>query len=260
MRIRYIDPVSDSSQTEALAAHIKSCIAPGTSIEIVTLPEPGRPYDNLEYDAFGAFTAKDIVHLTHDAQQNGFDGVVIGCFYDPYLHEAREVSGSAIVTAPCLATTQLAVNVASEVGLVLGRRKHWGPVKRLLHEYSAFHAVSSVSYTDQSVTDIATNKETAFESLHGICSSAIEKDNAEAIILACTMYYGIASQLSGALGIPVIDPVAASIKHAEWLCNAGGQGGIKPSRIGTHEPPPESELDRLFDNQPVPIGQKTLVE
>jgi len=39
--------------------------------------------------------------------KEGFDALVIGCFYDTALHDAREVSGDMVVVAPVILLLKL---------------------------------------------------------------------------------------------------------------------------------------------------------
>src|SRR5574341_1840034 len=96
MRILWINPVG----TEVFDADTKKLLAEArrqdTLVAVVSL-EGNRPR-HLEYHAYEAMVVADIVRLAYQAAGQ-YDAIVIGCFYDIGLREAREVSQRAIVTA-----------------------------------------------------------------------------------------------------------------------------------------------------------------
>ena len=88
---------------------------------------------------------------------------------------------------------------------------------------------------------------------------AIDTDHADAIVLGCTGMFGMAERLAVALGgdIPVIDPILAAFKMAEFLGGLRRQFGWTPSRAWSCAPPPEAELAGfgIFSAAP-PIGNR----
>ena len=59
---------------------------------------------------------------------------------------------------------------------------------------------------------------------------AIEKDNAEAIVLGCAGMADLMAQLSQEFGLPVIDGVSAGVTFAEALVN----NGMRTSKKGAY--------------------------
>ena len=68
----------------------------------------------------------DILHLVREAERQGFDAAVIGCFYDVGLQAAREVAERMAVVAPCEAATRIAATLGDRFSIIVGRRK-WIP-------------------------------------------------------------------------------------------------------------------------------------
>ena len=82
----------------------------------VTSLKPGDgAFTHIEYRSYEAVVSAGIVRAARAAAAAGFDALAIGCFYDTALHEAREVSGDLIVTAPCAAALEIARR-ASRIG------------------------------------------------------------------------------------------------------------------------------------------------
>lgn len=71
---------------------------------------------------------------------------------------------------------------------------------------------------------------------------AIEEEKAEALILGCTVNFGMFEDVQKELGVTVIDPICAALKMAEHLAGLKKRFGWAPIPIGSCEPPPEAEL------------------
>ena len=86
---------------------------------------------------------------------------------------------------------------------------------------------------------------------------AVEEDKAEALILGCTCSFGMHETLQRELGVPVIDPIIASFKMAEFLGGLQNSLGLTPSNKWSSAPPPEAEIEQfgIFSGG-APIGNK----
>ena len=124
MHILWINPVGTEVFDADTLRILNAAKLDGTQVDVVSLPAD-RP-KHLEYHAYEALVVADIVRLTRKAADR-CDAVVIGCFYDVGLREAREVSGRAIVTAPCQSATAIASNLGSTFSVLVGRRRHCPP-------------------------------------------------------------------------------------------------------------------------------------
>ena len=91
MRILYIDPVGADAFEHEMYDALLAVKGPDTSLDLVALPV-GRPR-HLEYHSYEAIIIPDITHIVMQEAPH-YDGIVIGCFYDVGLREAREVSGT----------------------------------------------------------------------------------------------------------------------------------------------------------------------
>jgi len=118
MRILWINPAG----TEIFDADTRRILIlarrADTELDVVSLPA-GRPQHLDLRHAYEELVVADIVDLTYKASKT-HDAVVIGCFYDVGLREAREVSGRAIVTAPCQSATAIASNLGNRFSAIGG--------------------------------------------------------------------------------------------------------------------------------------------
>ena len=70
--------------------------------------------------------------------------------------------------------------------------------------------------------------------LRELCTSVVEEDGADAIILGGAPLAGLARSIAGEIPVPVVDGVSSAVKHAETLVE------LKPgsARTGSFAPPP----------------------
>jgi allantoin racemase len=254
MRILYINPVGTDIYDEAMYDVLARARRPDTEVDLVSVPST-RP-DHLEYHSYEASVVADIVRITHHAAKE-YDGIIIGCFYDVGLREAREVSGKAIVTAPCQSATAIASNLGNTFSVLVGRRKWIPKMKENIYLYGHEHRLASMRPLGLGVSDFQIDHALTCDRLLTEGRGAVEQDGAEVLILGCTVEFGFHEEMQAKLGVPVIDAVISPLKYAEFLAEAAKRFGWYPSRMWGSEAPPQSELAawRVFEDAP-PIGTR----
>ncbi len=253
MRILWINPVGTDVFNADIHTILNAAKHSQTKVDAVSLPS-NRP-NHLEYHAYEGLVVADIIRLTHQAAGK-YDAVVIGCFYDSGLREAREVSGRAIVTAPCQSATAIASNLGNTFSVLVGRRKWIPKMSENVRLYGHGHAMVSMRPLELGVHDFQVDHDLTCDRLLSEGRKAIREDGAEVLILGCTAEYGFNKIMQAELGVPVIDAVTAPFKYAEFLAEMAGRFGWYPSRMWGNEAPPQEELEDwgLFD-EPAPTGR-----
>lgn len=260
-RILWVNPINTPDYDQAIGEFIDSIRAPGTAVEVVSF-NAEAPINNLEYRSFEALVTADLLKTGRYASEQGFDAMIIGCFYDPALEHVREISGQTVVVAPCQASIQLAANLANNFSVIIGQEK-W---RAQMHERISFYGYGSRLASMQSI-DIAVEnlqKDCAYttEKIIEAGRRAVEEDKAEALILGCTCTFGMYRQVQEELGVPVIDPIIAAFKAAEFIGNARRHFDWTPSRAWSSAAPSE-EMFRtfnLFDNVADVVGNRFLLQ
>lgn len=249
MRILWIDPVGTDVFSGDMHRILKQARRPETHVDVVSLSDK-RP-KHLEYHAYEGLVVADIIRLTFQGADR-YEAIVIGCFYDVGLREAREVSGRAVVTAPCQAATAIASNLGNTFSVLVGRRKWIPKMSENVRLYGHGHAMVSMRPLELGVHDFQVDHDLTCDRLLTEGRNAIQEDGAEVLILGCTAEYGFNLVMQEELGVPVIDAVTAPFKYAEFLAELAGRFGWYPSRKWGSEAPPEEELDNwaLFDEPP----------
>jgi allantoin racemase len=254
MRILWIDPIGTDVFTADMLKILEAAKGDGVQVDAVSLPAD-RP-QHLEYHAYEGLIIADIIRITHEAGAE-YDAIIIGCFYDVGLREAREVSGRAVVTAPCQSATAIASNLGNTFSVLVGRRKWMPKMSENVRLYGHGHRMVSMRPLELGVHDFQVDHDLTCHRLLNEGRKAVQEDGAEVLILGCTAEYGFNREMQTELGVPVIDAVTAPFKYAEFLAQLAERFGWYPSRAWGSEAPPQEELEAwgLFD-QSAPFGTR----
>ena len=127
-------------------------------------------------------------------------------------------------------------------------------------KYGFSDRLSSFRSLEMRVNDFQENHERTESAMISQVEKAISEDQAEGIVLGCTMEYGFFEKLQSRFHLPVIDPVIAALKHCEQLAWLNKQLGWSPSRLWSCEAPTEAEIKRLkLFQSPPEFGAKDLI-
>ena len=247
MKILWINPVGTDDFDQSIGKILKEVARSDTEIDVVSLPED-RP-KHLEYHAYEGLVVGDTINITY-SMSDKYDGIVIGCFYDVGLREAREVSRRAVVTAPCQASLVFASHLGNTFSVLVGRRKWIPKMKENIHLYGYGSMLASMRSLELGVYDFQADTERTARTLMEEGRKAVEEDSAEVLILGCTIEFGFHEKMQEELKVPVIEAVPAPFKLAELLAETAGKFGWYPGRKWGSESPPQKEVDSmgLFKN------------
>ena len=244
-KIMYHSPVGTADYDPVFADMARAHKLPGTEVHVTCLPDTDGRFTHIEYRAYETIVSRGIVRAARAAAREGFDAFVIGCFYDTALHDAREISGEMAVTAPCVASCEIAASLANRFGVIVGRRKWVAQMADTVRAHGYGAHLSGFRHVDLGVNDFQRDHAETERRLVAAGRQAVEEDYAEALILGCTLEVGFYREVERALGVPVIDPSIAALKRAEYAALLKRQCGWTPSRKWSCEPPPEEEIARF---------------
>ena len=161
-----------------------------------------------------ALAAPEIVNIAVDAQNAGFDAVVLYCFSDPAIDACREALRIPVIggaQAACLS----ALNVCRSFGVMLADELRLPEKKRFLRTLGVDPScIAQIAAADMRGLDPWQNRELALARL-AECGQQMVAEGAEAIVLGCLSFLGLAQPLAEMLGVPVIDPAVAAVCTAE---------------------------------------------
>lgn len=204
MRLLFINPNSTEAMTETIAEAAIRAAPPG--VEIVARTNAAGP-PAIQGPADGAAAVPGLL-AEIDRAGDGFDAIVIACFDDTGLAEAR-----ARAPCPVLGIGQAAYLAA----LLIGRR--FSVVTTLavsvpvleenLAAYGLAGACARVRASGVPVLEV----ERAVAVIAAEAERAAAEDGVDAIVLGCAGMAGLTQALAG-LPVPAIDGVAAAARLA----------------------------------------------
>ena len=249
IKVMYLNPIGNPDYDQVFADMAKDYKYPATAVDVTSMNPASVPpkMNNLEYRTYEALIVRDTVEAARYAANNGYDALVIGCFYDPALEDAREISGTTAVVAPCQAACEVALNLANNFSVIIGKTKWEDQMRQAVYNYGYKDKLASFQAVGMRVEDFHKDPAETKTLLEAAAVEAVELHKAESIILGCTLEVGFFKVLQESLGnifagnIPVIDCSIAALKAGENAALAKHLGW-NPSRMWGMEPPPESEL------------------
>ncbi|MBW2129382.1 MAG: hydantoin racemase [Deltaproteobacteria bacterium] len=211
-------------------------------VEIKTVSLSRGPL-HLEYRFYEALVLPDVLHWIKRADQEGYDGAVVGCYYDVGLLEGREIAERLVMTGPAEASMHIGATLGHSFSIILGRRKWIPRMLEVVHRYGFTTKLCSLKAIDFGAPDLQSDPEETQRRFKEAALEAIERDGAEVILLGCTMGFGFYRALQADLGVPVIDPLLAPLKYLELLMDLKARFKWGPSRIGLYQPPQKEEIE-----------------
>ena len=206
-RILVINPNS----TQEVTDHMSLALAPlrlagGPRIDCVTLSE-GPP--GIETQVHGDSV---ILPLCRLIETEAADAYVIGCFSDPGLFSAREVTdrpvyGIGQASYLAAAATGERFGVISILDRSIPRHLRYVRMLGLDARLAGDRAIGL------GVTELGSETVTA-RRLREVGTTLIEQDGADCLILGCAGMARYRAALAADLGVPVIDPTQAAVTLA----------------------------------------------
>ncbi|MGN0718638.1 MAG: aspartate/glutamate racemase family protein [Anaerovoracaceae bacterium] len=238
IKIAYLDPVPEDAGISVFLDELRRYAAPDTDVSYHTLKTGA---DNYEYEVYEACMVPYILKKVKELEEEGYDGVILGCFYDPALEAARELCENMVVTGAAQGAVTLAALLSKRFSLMIPRDKNYTHMKEMVEKNGMLHKLASIRVLNIRVLDLQ-DSDVTDRRMEEEMEAAIREDHAEAMVLACTMEVGKYRQLQEQFGIPVIDPAVAGLKLTEYLIRCRKDCGWYTSKLGTYETPPEEEL------------------
>jgi allantoin racemase len=238
-RILYINPVGTKVMDAAMLRELRAAAAKGTEVDLVSLE---RGPEHVEYHYYESLVLADVLHKVKEAENDGYDAAVLGCFYDLGLQESRELSEHMVITAPAESAMLLACSLGYRFSIIVGRRKWIPQMHDTAVRYGLKDRLASFRAVNMGVLDFQKDHAKTSRAQIEEGRKAVELDGAEVIILGCTAEFGFWRKLQKELGVPVLDPIITPLKYAEHLVTLRDLYGWSHSKAGSYESPPLREI------------------
>ena len=243
MRILVVNSNTTDGMTDDIGEAARRYARPDTEI-VITQPEWGpRSIEGNYEESVAALATVETVK----EQAPEFDGVVIGCYGDPGLFAAREISPVPVV-GTAEASMLMACPVAHRFSVVTVLPR----VKPLIEDVVRMHGLesrlASIQTTRLTVLDCERDPRAAEREMIKAARVAIDEDGAEAICLGCAGLGPLDKAVQEAVGVPVFDGVSSAVKLIEGLVDYG----VNTSRVAAFkEPEPKEYLNYSKGDVPV---------
>ncbi len=241
----FVDRAENAAYFARLQAHLDKLAAPGTTIELKGISPPDRDFGRLtEFRC-----SIQVVENALAAEQEGFDGFVVGHFQDPGLYEARSALGIPVVGTG-EATLHFAAQLGRRIGLV-----SIDPVFEVFHleqadRYGLGARIAGIVGLGAVPTDfeaVFSGDQAAYQRMKAAfeaCALPLVHRGADVIVPAGVLP-GLLMARERGLTVghaPVVDCAAAALKSAEmWVALHKAQG-LGPSRGPSFARAPERAI------------------
>lgn len=218
MKIVVINPNSDEEFTRLIGESARGAASPGG--EIIALSVADGP-KFIETHKDGALCAPGMMRIVEE--QSDADGFVIACTCDPNLDVLREMTDKPVVGAG-ESSMIMALPLGALFSVIQVTEGSVQAKKELVRGYGLQDRCASVRAVREK------GEEPLEERLLEAAKLARDLDGAEVITLGCACLAGLDKRLQEALGIPVVDGIAAGVRLIEALAG----GGAFTSRRGKY--------------------------
>lgn len=234
-RITVVNPNTTAELTATITAAAQAVAGAGVSVTGVNPTVGVAGVESHAEEAIGAVGVLEQIR----AHQVDTDAFVIACFGDTGVAAAREVATCPVV-GMTEAALQTACLVAHRFTVITLPPRTVAHSERVIRDLGLAHR-ATVRALDVAVADLADGSTHLLDGFATAARSAIDSDNAEAVVLGCAGLAELVDPLTERLGVPVIDGVAAGIGIATGLVAMG----LTTSRANTFAMLPELPLFRL---------------
>lgn len=225
MKILYIVP-GIMSQTdlgtdelERRKGILQSHAQKGTIVDIADIDSGPKSIESA-YEEY--LSIPGTVKKAVQAEEEGYDGVILGCFGDPGLDALREM-----VNIPVVGPGETAMHVAAMLGhsfsIVTVLDSVVPSLVRLARVVGLDQKMASVRAVNIPVLKLGQNIGLTTSRMMEESQKAISEDRADVIILGCMSmaFMDVAHTMQKSLGIPVVNPAFSSLTVLEGLVSSG---------------------------------------
>ena len=226
MRILYVIP-GPMSRTELGPAEVtrrgevlRSWAAPGTAVEIRDVASgPASIESAYEEHLTVPATAEAML----EAERDGFDAGLLGCFGDPGADALRELLQRMPVVAPGEAAFHVAAMLGERFGIVTVASSVVRPLRQLVARTGLSERLAGLAVVETPVLELGRDPARTFERMAAAGRELVEQRGADTLVLGCMSmaFLDVSAQLESELAVPVVNPARSALKVAEALVGSG---------------------------------------
>lgn len=223
MKVLYVVPgimskVMGVQECERRQSILRSWAFPGTQADLIDIEEGPSSIESL-YEEFLA--VPQTVERIIEAEKNGYDAVILGCYGDPGMDAARELVNIPVI-GPGEASFLIGAMLGNSFSIVTVMDSIVGPLKKQVKLAGVESKLASVRAAKIPVLELAKDKDASLKKILDVAGKCIEDDGADVILLGCMSmaFLGVSDEMQKALNVPVVNPAKVGLKLAESLVGA----------------------------------------
>lgn len=241
-KINFINPFGTSDYDELIRETLNPYAKPDTDLVITHLKDCPA---NIDFYWYKHLVENEIFKSVIEAENQGFDAVIIGCCYDPGVRTSRELVDIPVI-GPMEASLQMASYFGHSSMTVTDHFKAVPYIKDLIRMYGYENHCRDVECINWFVTEMIKDPLATARDAYNLSKKALNEKNVESIILGCTIIsasleYAILEGKREYTDIPILNPNTMSLKVAESLADLHKMGRYNISRSGYYAKPQNHE-------------------
>ena len=207
LKILVVDPIVKSESTEDVDKSYSTLKVEGVYLDFESLRQ--GPYF-IETEENERSAVPDLLRVIKEGEEKGYDGIVINCFGNPGLEEARKLVRTPVIGAGEASFLKIK-ELEKRFSVLTTVEEAVRRVKRNARKCDVERFLVSVRPLGMHVLELSQKKRLR-KALVIEGKKAVQEDHAEVVVLGCTGMAGNADWLSKKLGVPVIDPAKAAFE------------------------------------------------
>jgi allantoin racemase len=221
VKILYIVPGTMSKtslgneELERRRKMLQSLAQRDTEVHITDI-EQGPPSIESAWEEY--LSVPETVKKAVQAEKDGYDGLILGCFGDPGLDALREMLTVPVV-GPGGASLHIASMLTDRFSVVTVMESVVPSLEKLARISGMDRKLASVRWVNIPVLELRNDAARTTARIIEQGQRAVTEDRAGAVVLGCMSmaFMGISGKVQEALSIPVVNPAWVSLKILEGL-------------------------------------------
>lgn len=233
MRLRVICPITDLNFEVESKKEVAKYASPGVEIDAKRIP---YGTESIECSLDEALSQPGIIKLGLDSAAEGYDGLMVSCMGDPGVDALRELLDIPVV-GPCRTTMLYCADISRRFSVITVTDGVAPIIEKIARDVGVGEKLVSCKAVNIPVLELV-DIDRLIDALADLAFEAVEKYDAESIMLGCTGMVGVDDKLMARLkerghDVPVLYPVSIGIKFLETQVALG----IKQARLSYPTPP-----------------------
>ena len=237
MKLLALNPFGTDAYDEAVRSVLERASRPDTEV-LVTHLVKGPEF--FRYSYFQSLATVDIIEHVIQAEKRGYQGVYVGCSFEPGVKEAREVVDIPVVGGAAPAV-HLARQLGQRFGFITDTELAAVNTYDVFKRYKLDVECAAIQAVELGIEEVARDPENNWRRVIEVTRNVVSQ-GADVIILGCTIvaafFTSFARKLPDDLAeIPILDANVCSLKTLEMLVDLQEKYGITMSRKAYYAKP-----------------------